>query len=200
METSSAFQLFESIEDSSLVDNINIAPQRPVKCFDNLVKKFDFNLIISNPQGSSNVKLGVTLEICTRKQLPKEYKLACGLAKFYVQYAVYRSQKLSELSLWVLLGIFYRMLYVRGWDPSSHLQTIDKILSRKGRIPSGIVWGLSQDLNLDCFLGEVESNPGYFGGQVGSRLELYLALKASHLKIKAGSHPQTTICFQVVCG
>ena len=49
METSSAFQLFESIEDSSLVVNINIAPQRPVKCFDNLVKKLDFNLIISNP-------------------------------------------------------------------------------------------------------------------------------------------------------
>ena len=49
METSSAFQLFEAIEDSSLEGNINIAPQRPVKCFDNLVKKFDFNLIISNP-------------------------------------------------------------------------------------------------------------------------------------------------------
>ena len=151
METSSAFQLFEAIEDSFLVDNINIAPQRPVKCFQNLVKKFDFNLIISNPKGSSNVKLVVTLETCTRKQLPKEYKLACGLGKFYVRYAVYRSQKLSELSLWVLLGIFYRMLYVCGWDPSSHLQTIEKIFSRKGRIPSGIVWGLSQNLNLDCF-------------------------------------------------
>ena len=49
METSSAFKLFKAIEDSSLVDNISIAPQRPVKCFDNLVKKFDFNLIISNP-------------------------------------------------------------------------------------------------------------------------------------------------------
>ena len=121
METSSAFQLFEAIENSSLVDNINIAPERPDKCFDDLVKKFDFNLIISNPKGSSNVKLGVTLEICTRKQLPKGYKLACGLGKLYVQYAVYRSQKRSELSLWVLLGIFYRMLYVRGWDPSSHL-------------------------------------------------------------------------------
>jgi len=72
METSSAFKLFGVIEDSSLVDNINIASQRPVKCFDNLVKKFDFNLIISNPKGSSNVKLGVTLEICTRKQEPKD--------------------------------------------------------------------------------------------------------------------------------
>ena len=49
METSSAFKLFGVIEDSSLVDNINIASHRPVKCFDNLVKKFDFNLIISNP-------------------------------------------------------------------------------------------------------------------------------------------------------
>ena len=49
MEMSSAFQLFEAIEDSSLVDNINIAPERPDKCFDDLVKKFDFNLIISNP-------------------------------------------------------------------------------------------------------------------------------------------------------
>ena len=49
MEMSSAFQLFEAIEDSSLVDNINIAPERPVKCFDNLAKKFYFNLIISNP-------------------------------------------------------------------------------------------------------------------------------------------------------
>ena len=143
METSSAFKLFGVIENPSLVENINIASQRPVKCFDNLVKKFDFNLIISNPLGSSKVKLGVTPEICTRKQLPKKYKLACGLGKFYVRYAVYRSQKLSELSLWVLLGIFYRMLYVCGWDPSSHLQTIDKIFSRKGRIPSGIVWGLS---------------------------------------------------------
>ena len=68
METSSAFKLFGVIEDSSLVDNINIASQRPVKCFDNLVKKFDFNLIISNPKGSSNVKLGVTLETCTASQ------------------------------------------------------------------------------------------------------------------------------------
>ena len=49
--------------DSSSVDNINIASQRPVKCFHNLVKKFDFNLIISNPKGSSNVKLSVTREI-----------------------------------------------------------------------------------------------------------------------------------------
>ena len=56
---SSAFQLFGAIEDS-------------VKCFHNLVKKFYFNLIISNPKGSSNVKLGVTLEICTRKQEPKD--------------------------------------------------------------------------------------------------------------------------------
>ena len=39
-----------------------------MKCFDNLVKKFDFNLIISNPEGSSDVKLGV----CTRKQEPKD--------------------------------------------------------------------------------------------------------------------------------
>ena len=46
--------------------------ERPVKCFDNLVKKFDFNLIISNPKGSSNVKLGVTQEICTIKQEPKD--------------------------------------------------------------------------------------------------------------------------------
>ena len=30
------------------------------------------NLIISNPKGSSNVKLGVKLEICTRKQEPKD--------------------------------------------------------------------------------------------------------------------------------
>ena len=69
---SSAFQLFGATVDSSVVDNINIAPQEPVKCFQNLVKKFDFNLIISNPKGSSNVKLGVTLEICTRKQEPKD--------------------------------------------------------------------------------------------------------------------------------
>ena len=62
---SNAFQLFGATVDSSLVDNINIAPQRPVKCFDNLVKKFEFNLIISNPKGSSNVKLSVTLETCT---------------------------------------------------------------------------------------------------------------------------------------
>ena len=61
-----------AMENSSLVSNINITPQRPIKCFDNLVKKFDFNLIISNPKGSSNVKLGVTLEICTRKQEPKD--------------------------------------------------------------------------------------------------------------------------------
>ena len=69
---SSAFQLFGAIEDPSLVENVNIAPQRPVKCFHNLVKKFDFNLIISNPKGSSNVKLSVTLEIRTRKQEPKD--------------------------------------------------------------------------------------------------------------------------------
>ena len=68
IERSSAFQLFGATVDSSLVDNINIAPQRPVKCFDNLVKKFDFNLIISNPKGSSNVKLVVTLETCTASQ------------------------------------------------------------------------------------------------------------------------------------
>ena len=37
---SSAFQIFGAIEDCSIVDNINIAPQRPVKCFHNLVKKF----------------------------------------------------------------------------------------------------------------------------------------------------------------
>ena len=49
--------------DSSSVDNINIASQRPVKCFHNLVKKFNFNLI-SNSKGCSNVKLGVTQEIC----------------------------------------------------------------------------------------------------------------------------------------
>ena len=65
---SSAFQLFGAIEDPSLVENVNIAPQRPVKCFHNLVKKFDFNHIISNPKGSSNVKLSVTLEICTASQ------------------------------------------------------------------------------------------------------------------------------------
>ena len=82
------------------------------------------------------------------------------------------------------------MLYIRGWDPSSHLQTIDKILGRKGRIPSGIVWGLSYDLSLDCFLGEVKSNAGFYGGQLGSRLEVYLALRASHLKIKAGIPPR----------
>ena len=35
-----------------------------VKCFYNLAKKFDFNLSISNPKGSSNVKITVTLEIC----------------------------------------------------------------------------------------------------------------------------------------
>ena len=29
------------------------------------MKKFEFNLIISNPKGSSNVKLSVTLETCT---------------------------------------------------------------------------------------------------------------------------------------
>ena len=68
IERSSAFQLFGAIGDSSVVDNINIAPQRSMKCFDNLVKKFDFNLIISNPEGSSDVKLGV----CTRKQEPKD--------------------------------------------------------------------------------------------------------------------------------
>ena len=45
------------------VDNINIAPQRPVKCFHNLAKKFDFNLIISNTMDSFNVKLGLILEI-----------------------------------------------------------------------------------------------------------------------------------------
>ena len=65
---SSAFQLFGATVDSSLVSNINITPQRPAKCFHNLVKKFDFNLIISNPKGSSNVKLGVTLENCTVSQ------------------------------------------------------------------------------------------------------------------------------------
>ena len=59
---SCAFQLFRAIEDFSPVDNINIVSQRPIKCFQNLVKKFDFNLIISNPKGSSNVKLGVTRE------------------------------------------------------------------------------------------------------------------------------------------
>ena len=49
---SSAFQLFGATVDSSLVNiYINIAPQRPVKCFDNLVNKFDFNLIVSNPKG-----------------------------------------------------------------------------------------------------------------------------------------------------
>ena len=68
IERSSALQLFWATVDSSLVDNINIAPQRPVKCFHNLVKKFDFNLIISNPKGSSNVKLVVTLETCTASQ------------------------------------------------------------------------------------------------------------------------------------
>ena len=65
---SNAFQLFGATVDSSLVDNINIAPQRPVKCFDNLVKKFDFNLNISNPKGSSNVEFSVTLETCTVSQ------------------------------------------------------------------------------------------------------------------------------------
>ena len=68
METSSAFKLFGVIEDSSLVDNINIASQRPIKCFDNLVKKFDFNLNISNPKGSSSVEFSVTLETCTVSQ------------------------------------------------------------------------------------------------------------------------------------
>ena len=60
---SCAFQLFRAMEDFSPVDNINIVSQRPIKCFQNLVKKFDFNLIISNPKGSSNVKLSVTREI-----------------------------------------------------------------------------------------------------------------------------------------
>ena len=68
IERSSAFQLFGAIGDSSVVENINIAPQRPMKCFDNLVKKFDFNLIVSNPEGSSDVKLG----ICIRKQERKD--------------------------------------------------------------------------------------------------------------------------------
>ena len=48
------------------MDNINIAPQRPVTCFHNLVKKFEF--IISNPKGSSNVKFSVTLETRTVSQ------------------------------------------------------------------------------------------------------------------------------------
>ena len=46
----------------------NIAPQRPVKCFDNLVKKFDLNLNISNPKGSSSVEFSVILETCTVSQ------------------------------------------------------------------------------------------------------------------------------------
>ena len=68
IERSSAFQLFGAKVVSSLVDNIDIAPQRPVKCFLNLVKKFDFNPIISNPKGSSNVKLVFTLATCTASQ------------------------------------------------------------------------------------------------------------------------------------
>ena len=42
--------LFSSMEPqkTSLLENINIAPQWPVKYFHNLTKKFDFNLIISN--------------------------------------------------------------------------------------------------------------------------------------------------------
>ena len=78
---SSAFQLFGAIEDSSVVDNINIVPQRPVKCFHNLVKKFDFSLIISNPKGSSNGKLGVTLEICTVSQKARTIKTAETLVR-----------------------------------------------------------------------------------------------------------------------
>ena len=46
----------------------NIAPPRPVKIFDNLMKKFDFNLNISNTKGSSNVEFSVTLETCTVSQ------------------------------------------------------------------------------------------------------------------------------------
>ena len=46
----------------------NIARQEPVKYFQNLVKKFDFNLIISNPNGSSNIKLVFTLVTCTASQ------------------------------------------------------------------------------------------------------------------------------------
>ena len=62
---SGGFQLFGATVDSSVVDNINIAPERPNKCFHNLVKKFEFNLSISNPKGSFNVKFSVTLETCT---------------------------------------------------------------------------------------------------------------------------------------
>ena len=83
IEWSNAFQLFGAIEDSSVVENINIAPQRPMKCFDNLVKKFYLNLIISNPKGSSNVKLGVTLEICTVSQKARTIKTAETLVRVY---------------------------------------------------------------------------------------------------------------------
>ena len=83
IEWSNAFQLFGAIEDSSVVENINIAPQRPMKCFDNLVKKFDLNLIISNPKGSSNVKLGVTLEIYTVSQKARTIKTAETLVRVY---------------------------------------------------------------------------------------------------------------------
>ena len=66
---SSAFQLFGATVDSSLVNiYINIAPQRPVKCFDNLVNKFKFYPILCNPKGSSNVEFSVTLETCTVSQ------------------------------------------------------------------------------------------------------------------------------------
>ena len=83
IEWSNAFQLFGAIEDSSVVENINIAPQRPMKCFDNLVKKFDLNLIISNPKGSSNVKLVVTLEIFTVSQKARTIKTAETLVRVY---------------------------------------------------------------------------------------------------------------------
>ena len=61
-------QCLSALWGYSRLFSLNIAPQRPVKCFDNLVKKFDFNLNISNPKGSSNVEFSVTLETCTVSQ------------------------------------------------------------------------------------------------------------------------------------
>ena len=62
---SSAFQLFGATVDSSLTI---LLLRGQLKIFDNLMKKFDFNLNISNTKGSSNVEFSVTLETCTVSQ------------------------------------------------------------------------------------------------------------------------------------
>ena len=96
IEISSAFQLFGAAVNSSVMDNINIAPQRPVKCIHKLLKKFEFITSLSVTLRALPMKNSVSHQkpvLCLKKQEPKDSRntsfRACSIKQNCKKHAPY---------------------------------------------------------------------------------------------------------------